>query len=694
MTDKYELPDSLKSATRDQWRGLVEKSLNGKTIDQALTYKTYDGIEIKPLYTQDDVTSEAGSAFLKAGNKQESAASTETNLFSNSRPWQILQLTDIPSLKSANKQIKIDLDGGASGLYLAISNDIPFASAELPIYSGRDYETLFDGVDVAGRSIYFTNGREAIVNAANFVSYLKGQESDLSKIEGSFGFDPLSIFACMGSFPEPEDEALDNWLDAAMAIKDSGSKMSSFTASGRTWQQAGGSEAMELGYTLATALTYLRGLTKAGLSIDEALTQVDISLTTNGDIFLSTAKLRAMRLLWSKICEESGAKTKPTKFIAEMSYLGLTKADPEVNMLRATAATVAAGLGNVDALVLLPFSAAHGVANQDARRLALNTQIISQEESHIGQVEDPAAGSWYVESLTNQLAEKAWDIFQQTEKLGGMAKCLKSGHVKSTIDQVREAQINDIATGKKEITGVTTFPNINETTPNLFDEEEEWEEAGDSANMSVPVLNAPVVSGEQRGARFNDIIEQIKQGTPTYILDEALEGPATLVNMLGDLENRIMEDVEFLRKLSDEVLALNGKRPNVFLANIGRPADFTARATWAKSYFETGGIEALGNDGFANNEDLIEAYKTSGSTIACLCSSDKLYEQDAVQLAKDLYNAGAEAIYIIARPKFLKSIDFEDRSLFQTLLYQGTDMVSTLVEIHQIIGFADETVAV
>ncbi|MBO6548827.1 MAG: hypothetical protein JJ964_04305 [Rhizobiales bacterium] len=684
MTDKYELPESLKSATKDQWRALVEKSLNGKSIERALTHKTYDGIEIKPLYTKEDAVPEAGAALLKSANENTDQL----------RPWNIIQLVDIPSLKSANKQIKIDLEGGATGLYLAISNDIPYASAELSLHTTADFATLFDGIELRGMSFYFANGSEGIVNAANFLNFLESQSIAPAEVEGSFGFDPLSIFASISSFPEPEDEALDNWLDAAMAIKDSGAKMSSFTASGRTWQQAGGSEAMELALTLATALTYLRALTKAGLSIDEALSQVDISLTTNGDIFLSTAKLRAMRLLWSKICDESGAQTKPTKFIAEMSYLGLTKSDPEVNMLRATAATVAAGLGNVDALVLLPFSAAHGVANQDARRLALNTQIIAQEESHIGLVEDPAAGSWYVENITNELAEKAWEIFQATEQAGGMIKYLKSGKAKTMIDQIREAQINDIATGKKEITGVTTFPNIHEKEPELFNEEEEWDEAGDGANMSVPILKAPSLTGDARGARFNDITAHLKQGTPTYILDEALEGPATLVNMLGNLESRIVEDVEFLRNLSDEVLALKGHRPNVFLANIGKAADFTARATWAKSYFETGGIEALSNDGFANNEELIDAFKTSGSTIVCLCSTDQLYEQEGVALAKEVLKAGAEAIYIVARPNFLKSIAYEDRSLFQTLLYQGTDMVSTLVEIHQIIGFADETISV
>lgn len=683
MPKKFDLPENLKSATKQEWRALVEKSLNGKTIEQALSHKTYDGIEIKPLYTSEDVKSEAGAAALRNVAVEE-----------GERPWQIISLVDIPSLNAANAQIKTDLEGGASGLYLAISDDVPFASAELPLYNSSDYQTLLNGIDLTDKSVYFSIGREALVNAANFVTYIESTSNNLGKIKGSFCLDPLSTYAAMGSYPEPEDEALINWLDAACAIKDTGTQMTAFMASGRTWQQAGASEAMELAFALASALAYVRALETTGMSIDDAFNMVDISLTTTSDLFLSTAKLRAMRLLWSKVSKECGAKPTHSKIIAEMSYLGLTKPDPEVNMLRATASTVAAGLGNADALILLPFSAAHGVANQAARRLALNTQIIAQEESHIGLVQDPTAGSWYIENLTCQLADKAWEIFTQTEKQGGMAKMLKSGKIKNMIDQIREEQVNDIATMRREITGVTTFPNLNEKTPELFeDDEENWQEISSMETMSVPTLKAPIISGPEKGTRFKDICAHIKNGAQTYILDEALEGPATLVNMLGDVENRIVEDVEFLRSLSDEQLEANNKRPSVFLANLGGASDFTARSTWAKSYFETGGIEAITNNGFANQGDLISAFENSGAVIACLCSSDTLLTEQAVDTAKALIEAGAEAIYMVARPKLLKSIKFEDRNLFQTLLYQGTDMVSTLVEAHQIIGFADEAFA-
>lgn len=692
MSNKFELPDNLKTATIEQWHSLVERALNGSTIDEKLTFQTYDDIQIKPLYTKADEVQQSAPI-----QRQKSTASATESI---SRPWKILQLIDVPALKAANEQISTDINGGASGLVLAISNDIPYASAELPLYNLADYQTLFASINITGKSLYFTNGREGLVNAANFISYATAGGLDLSTIDGSFGFDPLSLFASQGHYPEPEDEAFDNWLDAAAAIEATGSKMTPFLASGRTWQQAGASEAMELGFTLAALLSYVRALEKSGMTTAEAFKKVDISLTTSSDIFLSTAKLRAMRLLWSKVYsaslpEQAQDQDHQPKLIAEMSYLGLTRADPEVNMLRATVATVAAGLGNADALVLLPFSAAHGVASKAARRLALNTQIIAQEESHIGKVEDPARGSWYVENLTSQLAKKAWAVFQKTECSGGLTGMLKSGAIKTMIDEKRETQTNDISQGNKQITGVTIFPNINETPPDLFeDEDDSWQEVEASSSNVVPTLKAPIVSGGDAGARFKDIQEVLGKGTPTYIIDEALEGPATIKTMIGDIDNRIVEDIEFLRNLSDEILAEKSIRPNVFLANLGTASEFTARATWAKSYFETGGIEASGNEGFTTIEQLVEGYTASGATIACLCSTDARYSTDAANAARALLKHGAEAIYIVARPSFLKTIAYEDRSLFQTLLYQGTDMVSTLVEAHQIIGFADDTIAV
>lgn len=680
MSENFKLPQNLQTATQEEWRKLVEKTLGGASFGNQLNTKTYDGIEIKPLYTN-----EALQTAADASRFRKSSVSGEQN-----RPFEIIQLIDIPSVSLSHKQIVRDLEGGASGLALSIGSAIPYGCADIPINNNKDYETLFNGVNLTGKSIYFSNDVEGLVNAANFLNFIEENNINANEVGGSFCFDPISTFAAQGAIPEPMDEALSNWLDASHAIANSTINMSSFMASGRTWQQAGSSEATELAHTLSAALYYWRALEASGLPHQEALSQIDLSLTATSDLFLTAAKFRAMRALWAKVTTEAGVEQTPTKIIAEMSYLGLTKNDPEVNMLRATSATMAAGIGNVDALVLLPYSSAHGVATSAARRLALNTQIIAMEESHIGRVEDPGSGSWYIESLTQELAKKAWAIFQQTEKKGGLLKQLKTGEINFDLETMRNRQLEDITNAKREITGVTSFPNLAEKAPDLIDDIEEEELASiEILEMSVPELDAPA-----KGSRFEDIKRHLKDGMPTYILDEALQGPALIKPMLASTERRLVEDVEFLRNLSDELLELNDKRPSVFLANLGQASDFTARATWARSYFETGGIEAITNDGFEAMNELGEAFAQSGSVIACICSSNDRYGTHAVEAAKTLLSAGAEAIYIVARPSFLKTIDYNDRHLFQTLLYQGTDMLSTLVDAHQIINFADETMTV
>lgn len=675
----FELPANLTENTRDAWRAAVEKSLNGRSLESALASTTYDGITIKPLYDQTDLEGSAAAPILKNRNGAESA-----------RPWEMLQLIDIPGAKAANEQIKKDIAGGAGGLYLSISTDIPYASSTLTLREQADMAALFDGVDLKGKALYLSNGYEGLLCAANLMNHFEAEGNPPEG--GSFGFDPLSLFAAMGAFPDPVDEAISNWTDAAHAITASDINMNCFMASGQTWQQAGASEAMELGFTLASALYYVRMLEASGMSLDESFKAVDFSLIVTGDIFLSTAKLRAMRLLWGRICEE--AKVTPSaRLLAKMSYRDLAMRDPETNMLRATAATVAAGLGNADALVLLPYSSAHGLAAPKARRLALNTQIIAQEESHIGTIEDPASGSWYVESLTSELAAKAWAYFQQVEQGGGMPAMLRKGKIKALIEPVSAARDNDVSTGKKVITGLNSFPNINEQPPELAAEDK----AGSHTAYELPDPadeGAITLKLAGNGERFADLKQNLANGESYFALLEALEGPQSLITMLGDVNSRLATNIESLRSVSDYIKVETGARPSVFIANLGRPSDFTARATWARSYFETGGIEALSNDGFADRKALIESFKSSGAKIACLCSTDDVYMEEAVETAQQLKAAGAHGVYMVARPNLLKSLPPEARNELHALLYVGTDMVLTLMEAYYLIGLEDESLQV
>ena len=679
LKEQFQLPDNLTQSTRDAWRTQVEKALEGRSLEKALGSATYDGIAIKPLYDSHDRQDKEDKPIL-------------LNRAASERAWQIIQLIDIPNLELANKQIKRDLEGGANALWLSVGTEIPYGAGTLPLASQADFLRLFADVDLEGVSLILSNGYENLTCAAALMNCLADLSVNEETVTGSFGFDPLSLFAAQGAYRDPEGEALANWIDAAFAIHSCPLKMKSFLASGQLWQQAGASEAMELAFTLASALYYVRCLEQAGFSTQEAFDQVDMGLVVTGDVFLSTAKLRAMRILWQKICAQA-QQTPDTKLIAQMSYLDVVERDPEANMLRATAATVAAGIGNVDGLVLLPFSNAHGVSNASARRLARNTQIIAQEESHIGLVQDPAAGSWYIESLTDDLCAKAWELFSHTEKAGGIVKWLKKGQINDLIDRVRSVKEKDIATGKKEITGVTIFPNLDEQAPELC----EAQEADMDVNMAAqktqeePILD---LCAPNQGARFQHMQKLLQDGLVFNALDGALEAPASLIHMIGNVNNRLVASFEGLRSVSDYIKVETGRRPSVFLANIGAASDFTARATWAKSYFEAGGIEAISPDGFESRQALIDAFVASGAHIACLCSSDENYKQEAIEVARALRKAGANGVYMVARPDLLKSIPHEDRNEIHGLLYQGTNMVLTLMEAHYLIGYDDEPIEV
>ena len=666
MSKKFELPGNLKSASKDEWRSLVEKALGGRSFDATLTTTTGDDITIKPLYAKDDAPEGLSIPADSSGNIGD-------------RPWQVIELIDIPDLKAANEQIRLGFKSGATGLSLTINNDIPFGSAELPVYKVSDYKTLFQDADLTGKSVYFSNGQSSIANAAAFLTYLDGESAETTAISGSFGLDPLGLYAATSNWPKDYDAALADYLDAAKAIIKSETGITPFMASGRIWQQAGATEAMELALTLSTTLSYARALEAAGLGIDEAFSAIAVSLAVTSDIFLSTAKLRAMRLLLAKVKAASGASNEPAHILAEMSWLDMTRLDPEVNMLRATAATVAAGLGDADALVLLPYSSTHGVATKAARRLALNTQIIAQEESHIGAVTDPTAGSFYVDSITSDLAQKAWDLLRRIEAKGGIAAALSDGMIDEMISAARAEEVTAIATGKREITGTTVFPNLDEKAPALMPASPAASPDADSTGS----LDLPAAGG---GEKFTAIRQALGQGATIPALAAALQPASENKALLADIAKRITADIETLRAAADEATTQSGSRPAVFLANLGRPSDFTARATWARSYFETGGIKAITNNGFQDIAEMISAHKECGASIACLCSTDERYSQDAVAAAKALTDAGAKAVYLVARPSFLKDVPEGDQPCFHALLYKGNNMVATLTDTLNVIA--------
>jgi methylmalonyl-CoA mutase len=581
--DDLRLAADFAPASYDDWRKLVDGVLKGAPFEK-LVGKTYDALRIEPIYPR------ARGAAPIAGRAP-------------AAPWQIMQRIDHPDAAMANSQALHDLENGASGLTLV------FAGANGAYGFGLEpsaeaVEKVLDGVFIdAGIALELQLGTQSRMAAIHVAEYVKRKGLSPAACDIRFGLDPIGGCAVWGSSLHAWPEIVSAVTGAVKGLAGIGFRGPFAVADGRVIHDAGGSEVQELAFVLAAGVAYLRTLESAGVALEDAQSMVYARLSADADQFLTMAKFRALRVLWARIEQACGLTPKPIFVDAQTAWRMLTQRDPYVNMLRATMATFSAGLGGANAITVLPHTLALGLPDAFARRVARNTQLVLLEESNLAKVSDPAAGSGGIETLTQQLCEAAWHLFQEIEKAGGVFDALEQNLIQRKVAATRAAREANIARRKEVLTGATEFPNLHEVPVAVL--------------KAKPVALAP--SGE---AKFKfDALSPIRLAAP----------------------------FEALRDRSDQILKQRGARPKVFLANLGTPADFTARATFAKSFFETGGIEAIDTEGFTDPAALAALFRTSGAALACLCSSDKVYAGQATAAAKALQAAGAKHIYLAGR---------------------------------------------
>jgi methylmalonyl-CoA mutase len=584
-TDDLRLAGEFPASTYEDWRKLVDGVLKGASFEK-LVGKTYDGIKIEPIYPR------AKGASPIAGR----AAAL---------PWQIMQRVDHPEPAKANAQALHDLENGATGLELEFAGGPGARGFGVTDATPETLKRVFDGIIFdAGISIALNPVLGRGNAGASLAALIEAQRVDPAKVDIRFNYQALSTMAVRGGAAAAWNEVEKPFATIIGELIGRGFKGPFALADGRPVHDAGGSEAQELAFVLAVAVAYLRTLEAGGIALDAARSAVSFRLSADADQFLTMAKFRALRLLWARVEQACGLAPQPVFIAAETGWRMLTQRDPYVNMLRATMATFAAGLAGANAVTVLPHTLALGLPDALARRVARNTQLILLEESNLAKVSDPAAGSGGIESLTQELCESAWSLFQEIEKAGGIFASLQQGLIQGKVAATRKAREQNIARRKEVLTGASEFPNL--------------QEDGVAVEDVKPISPAP--------------------------LDEANIEFEALKPM------RLAEPFERLRDRSDQILKSRGMRPRVFLANLGTAADFTARATFARSFFETGGIEAIDSDGFSDSAALATAYKASGAELACLCSADKVYAVWAIVAAQALKSAGAKHIYLAGRP--------------------------------------------
>ena len=438
---------------------------------------------------------------------------------------------------------------------------------------------------------------------------------------GSLGADPLGEAAAGAVTADALDAELDavaGWITRLGADRPD---LRVVTIDGARFHGAGASDAQQLGATIAAGIDYLRALDERGVEPAAAIARIELRLAATADQFATIATFRAARSLWARVAEAVDAPGATSPIHAVTASAMMTAYDPWVNALRSTIACFAAGIAGADAVTVLPHDHVRGdAATELGRRIGRNTQSILLEESHLNEVLDPAGGSWFVESYTDQLADAAWAVVQEIEGAGGFRAAAASGLLAERLAATRAARQRDVDTRKAPLTGLTEFPNINE-----------------------PVPSAATVGPD---------------------------GPLA--------PHRWSEDFEALRRRVDAVAA-SGGRPSLFLATIGPAAVFTPRITFARNFFEVAGLATTTGPITDDPAEIAEAFRASGATVACLCSSDPVYGEQAVPVAQALLDAGAAAVYVAGRPKAALA-DLAAIGVERTI-HVGADVRATLAEL-------------
>ncbi|MCF6385950.1 methylmalonyl-CoA mutase small subunit [Mycobacterium sp. MBM] len=519
------MSSSVIESDRERWRsgvaGVLAKSLRREPAElpaepeRLLDSPTYEGFPVRPLYTALDALPESP---LPGQWPFTRGADARRDVLSGWKVAEQFPLAPSAGTSETNGALLLALTEGTSALVLQVGS----AAAEL--------DRLLDGVYLDLVPVQLDAGAAYVAAADAMLALVDGLDDEQrGRLSLDLGADPLT--APLSGHPTVDTDDV-----VAVAQRTAGmSGVRAITVDGAALHNLGASASWELAGAVAAGVSYLRLLTEAGVSVSDALRHISLRFAADDDQFMTIAKLRAARRLWARVAEVAGDRGAGAAVVHAVSSAPMmSQRDPWVNMLRTTVAAFAAGVGGADTVLVAPFDAAipgglPGTATTFTRRMARNTQLLLLEESHLGRVLDPSAGSWFVEDLTAQLAEQAWAQFQDLESRGGFVAA--RDHLGEQIAAVREARTEDIAHRRTSLTGVNEFPNLAE----------------------APLVRAEETPGVYRyGAGF-----------------------------------------EALRDRSDAYLAEHGKRPAAVLLPLGPLAEHNIRTTFASNLLASGGIEAL-----------------------------------------------------------------------------------------------------
>ena len=602
-------------ATTQEWKDKITKDLKGANYEKKLFWKTEEGFSVPPFYREEDVAnlphknSRPGDFPFVRGNNPKG------------NKWLVNQLISVDDIPEANAKA---LDIRMKGI-----DSISFVFEEGQQPSEAETENLLMNIRADLMELNFkSDSPEKMVQHID--SLVKKYNRDLDKVHGSVFCDPLSFYSVNGHFKnskETDFSQLEKSLKAAEHLPN----FHTLTVDGSIFHNAGSGIVSEMAFSLSMAVEYLNYLREQRFDIDHIAQHIRFNFSVGSQYFMEIAKFRALRYLWAKIVNAYGinnADSAKMYIHGSSSRWNKTIYDPYVNMLRTTTETMSAGIAGIDSMTVLPFDAVYENTSDFSERVARNQQLILQEESYFDKVADPAAGSYYIENLTEKLISETWKLFLEVDDKGGYLKSFEEGFIVQKVKEEAQQKDMAIATRKKSVLGTNQYPNTNEKAEKLF--------------------------------------------PPSYIGE-------TEKNLLKPY--RAAEAFEQLR-FKTEKFSRQNKRPAVWMFTFGNLAMQKARSQFAANFFGCAGFQIVNNPGFTSIAKGIAAAKKESPEIVVVCSSDKEYVDNALEIFHALKK---KAIVVLAGyPKDLIE-QFKSEGL-ENFIHVKTNVLEELNRYQQLLN--------
>ncbi len=648
--------------TYEEWKAEAIASLKGAPFDKKLLTDTYEGITLEPLYTPEHAADFAQKSSFP-GADHFLRGSKATGYTRN--PWLAVQKITAHNLEEANQQLKDDLAKGGQA--------ISFCSHDIKLDTLADINKLLADIDITKAAFNIVPGANAMPLVALLKAYCQQNAIDSQKLFGVIGADPLFSLAIEGELEASIDCYYQQMADLIKFTAEHMPQLETIYVQGSVYHNGGADAATELAAVMATAISYIDALIEKGLDIDTIAGQIRFQLPIGANFFMEIAKIRAARMIWAQIIKAYGGNEKSAAFhvCATTSSFTMTAYDPYVNVLRSTTQAFAGVVAGANCLSVKPFNAVNGNPDQQSRRIARNIQNMLKSEFNLLSPIDPAGGSWYLETLTGQLAEKAWQKIQDIEAKGGMLAVLTEGSLQADIEAVWQKRQKKLATRADKVVGINMYAN------NL----EKLDLACTcGCNCACNQEEAAAIEINLDGT-MADLVAAIAKGMPLSQASIALaKGNSPKVNPIT--KHRLTEQFESMRLKTEAA----EQDITIFLANMGPVSQHKARADFSAGFMEVGGFKVIGNDGFATVDEAAQAAIAAKPTAVVICSTDDTYPEIVPALTKAIKAANSKTGVILAG---MPAAEYKDSYLAAGLddcIHVKADCLAVLTKIQNMGG--------